>query len=706
MPQSADASPAPDTRSLFARLLARRHGGLLVFVLVFVAVAQLSRLALLLQARHDVSWNPAGLLGAAAIGTAFDVAAALLWAAPLWLLLTALPARAFAGRLGRGLAHAFLLAALYALLFGAVAEWLFWDEFAARFNFIAVDYLVYTREVVGNIRESYPLPWIFAGLGAATLAGYALFLRTGLVGRWLATPPELWSRRWRPALLWLGVILLPALAVEERFIPAFADNYQRELAKNGLWSLFAAFRTNELSYAQFYPTRPLDDAFATLRRALAADGSELPAAPARDTLRLVRNPGTELHPNIVQITVESLSAEFLGTFNPASSLTPNLDALAPRSLVFTRFFATGTRTDRGMEALSLSLPPTAGRSLVKRPRNEDLFTLGSVLRTRGYDTAFIYSGYGYFDNMNYFFGHNGYRVVDRAAVAKSDITFANVWGACDEDLYRWTLREADAAHAAGRPFHHFVMTTSNHRPYTFPAGRIDLPSKTAGRAGAVKYTDFAIGAFLREAATKPWYKDTVFVIVADHCASSAGRSELPVDKYRIPLLVFAPGGQIAPGRVDTVMSQIDYAPTLLGLLHWSYPSRFFGQDVTRIDPAQGRALIGNYQKLGLLANNRLVVLKPVHKKATYSCDPATLELTPAGHDEDLLSRTIAEYETASDLYARHAYTPPTAAEIAALDTGEPATARLQPPTSAPATPGTAAVALLPAAGLASPLATQ
>lgn len=160
---------SPASASLPARLdrlLSRRHGGLLIFLVLFVGVAQLSRLVLLLQARSAVSWNT-GLLAAAAIGLVFDLAAGLLWAAPLWLLLTFAPARAFAGRLGRGIAHLLFGGILYALLFGAVAEWLFWDEFAARFNFIAVDYLVYTKEVVGNIRESYPLPWIFGGLLAA-----------------------------------------------------------------------------------------------------------------------------------------------------------------------------------------------------------------------------------------------------------------------------------------------------------------------------------------------------------------------------------------------------------------------------------------------------------------------------------------------------------------------------------------------------------
>ena len=214
--------------------------------------------------------------------------------------------------------------------------------------------------------------------------------------------------------------------------------------------------------------------------------------------------------------------------------------------------------------MTLSLPPTPGRSIVKRLRNGNMFSLGSVFRSQGYDTAFIYSGYGYFDNMNAFFGNNGYRIVDRASVDKEDITFANAWGACDEDLFNWTLREADQGAKSGKPFHYFVMTTSNHRPFTYPDGRIDLPSKVSGRDGGVKYTDYAINKFLEDASKKPWFKNTIFVIVSDHCASVAGKSELPVQNYHIPLMIYAPGGQIKPGRVDTLMSQIDFPPTLLG----------------------------------------------------------------------------------------------------------------------------------------------
>lgn len=619
-----------------------------------MVLSLLTRLALTVQAVWSLDWN-ASLLAAYAWGALFDLGSALLFAAPLVVLLTVLPAGVFEHRWARILAHVFFIVTLGALLFTAVSEWFFWDEFGTRFNFIAVDYLVYTTEVVANIRESYPMPAVFAALAILSLGGYLLLARTTWLDVWLDGTHETAKRRYATGGIWVAVIAVVAVAMDSRQLPAFDNTYNRELAKNGPWSFFAAFRNNELDYRQFYPTLPVDQAFADLRTELAQDGS-IPLGPAgaRDTLRYVKNTGPEQHLNVIQITVESLSAKYLGAYNPQSKLTPNLDELATKSLVFDQLYATGTRTDRGMEALTLSLPPTPGRSLVKRPNNTGLFTLGSVFNSRGYDTAFIYGGFGYFDNMNTFFGGNGYRVVDRAKVQDSDITFANAWGACDEDLFRWTLREADAQAAAGKPFHFFVMTTSNHRPYTYPDGRIDLPSKISGRQGAVKYTDYAIGELIREASTKPWFKNTVFVIVADHCASVAGKTELPVQNYRIPMLIYTPGGQIAPGHVGDLMSQIDYAPTLLGLLNWSYATRFYGWDV-RTATGDRRALVGNYQQLGLYEPGTLDVLKPMRAHNSYNYDPQSFVLTPRSRDAGERDETIAYYQTASYLYQHDGY---------------------------------------------------
>jgi len=642
------------------RRVSCRHGGVLVFLLLFATIAGLTRVALLGKSLANVSFEWS-LLAAFGWGLLFDLGAALLFAIPLMVLLAILPENFFARVWARGLAHVGIFLALSLLVFGAVSEWVFWDEFSVRFNFIAVDYLLYTKEVIDNIRESYPMPLIFAGIFGVAATVYALTLRTGLVSRWLDDSSEPAGPRWLGAAGWLGAAAVAGFALSSDRLPAFANNYHRELAKNGVWSLFAAFRNNTLDYDQFYATLPIDEAFTQMRTELSADGSTPLGKNPHDTLRFVKNDGSELHPNVIQITVESLSADFLSTFNHASQLTPNLEALARKSLVFENFYATGTRTDRGMEALTLALPPTPGRSLVKRPHNENLFTLGSVFRSRGYDTAFIYGGYGYFDNMNAFFGGNGYRVVDRASVAKKDITFANAWGACDGDLYRWTLREADAAAASGKPFHFFVMTTSNHRPYTYPAGKIDLPSKISGRAGAVKYTDFAIGEFLREAGSKPWFKNTVFVIVADHCASVAGKTELPVDNYHIPLFIYAPGGQIAPGRIADITSQVDYAPTLLGLLNWSYASRFFGWDVRKAS-GDRRALIGNYQRLGLYESGELTVLNPRRGVDQFDRQNAGGPLVRVPTRQEEKDETISYYQIASYLYKNQGYRMLTARE--------------------------------------------
>lgn len=636
--------------------LGRRLSLVLLFGLLFVTVQMATRFGLLLMSSGDAAWD-ASLFSSFFWGLLFDLGAAAFASLPLVLLLAILPRNAFDHRPFRLLLHFLGAVTIGILLFNAAAELIFWDEFGARLNFIAVDYLVYTTEVVGNIRESYNLPLILAvlGLGSAALY-YLLGWRTGLVLRAVEDSREPAGRRLLGSLVFMTACLFYGFHLDSSDLPGFANNYNRELAKNGLWSFFAAFRNNELDYDQFYNRIDIDDAFARVQQDIAlAEGVDPAVFQGRDLLRQVRSERPMLRPNVIQITVESLSAEFLGTYGSNAGLTPQLDALAPQSLVFDQFYATGNRTDRGMEALTLSVPPTPGRSLVKRPENANLFSLGSVFRSQGYTTTFLYGGYAYFDNMATFFGGNGYEVIDRATADSSEVHFANAWGACDEDLYDWTLAKADADAATGKPFHHFVMTTSNHRPYSFPDGRIDLPSKVSGRKGAVKYSDFAIGRFFAEAAKRDWFKNTVFVIVADHCASSAGKTALPIERYRVPLLIYAPGGQIAPGRIKTLTSQIDYAPTLLSLLGWNYPSRFYGWDVTRLPPEHGRALIGNYQRLGLLlADHRFGILEPPRRFSTYLHEPNSAGLIAMpSPDTELVAKTAAYYQSASYLFKNH-----------------------------------------------------
>lgn len=629
------------------KLLQMRFGGLVIFYIIFLTIAQLTRVALLLQTPGQFDYHIHKIVPAFLCGFLYDFATASQASIPLVLLLLILPQRWFASRWHRWAACAGFFLLTYVLLFGAVAEWFFWDEFASRFNFIAVDYLIYTTEVIGNIRESYPLPLIFGGLAILTSGVFALLWKAGWLQHWFGVT-ESWRAGRKPALLWLTLPLAFHFILSNQRVPEFGNAYNQELARNGLYSFFAAFRHNSLDYEKFYPTLPAADAFALIKKQAAVQPPAGSDTNLFDITRPIHHDGPEKKWNVIQITVESLSAKFLGCFGNTNELSPNLDRIFQESLVFTNLYATGTRTVRGMEALTLCVPPTPGQSIVRRPHNENLFSVGALFNTRGYDTAFIYSGYGYFDNMNAYFAANGYRVVDRTSVAKSDITFATIWGACDEDLFRWTMREADAAFAAGKPFHHFVMTTSNHRPFTFPANCVPLP--TGHREGAVQYTDYAIGKFLEAARAKPWFTNTLFVIVGDHCASAAGKTALPIPGYHIPAFVWNPT-LVQPQQVGTLCSQIDLLPTIFGLMEWSYGSRFYGKDILRMTPSEQRAYVSTYQRLGYLRDGKLAVLEPVRRQRMFTLTAPQATPVAAPADLDFMREAISEYQTASYLFA-------------------------------------------------------
>ncbi|MBK8134010.1 MAG: LTA synthase family protein [Gammaproteobacteria bacterium] len=609
-----------------------------------------TRAGLLALAFGDLPRDAITLAGIFAIGTVYDLAFYAYALLPVALYVVLVPERWWYSRANRYWVHGCVLVTLYGLGFIVAAEFLFWDEFQARFNFIAVDYLVYRREVTDNIVESYPVALILLGILIVTAVIYRMLAPR--IERCLR-PGRGDTARWPLRLAVLaGALAAPTLAyvgLDQELHDFSSNTFANELARNGPYQFIAAFRNNELDYAQFYARLPDARSSALMKREVEEAVMSGEAAAIYDIRRFIDNPGVSAPKNIMLVMVESLSADYLGTFGNRAGLTPFLDELAGQSLLFTNFFATGTRTVRGLEAVTLSIPPTPGQSIVKRlGRETGLWSLGNVLGEQGYDTRFIYGGNGYFDNMNAFFSGNGYAVIDLAGMPKEKVGFSNAWGVADEGLYDVALDAADQAHAAGRPFFFHLMTTSNHRPYTYPEGRIDIPSGS-GRAGAVKYTDWALRHLFETARAKPWFKDTVFVVVADHCAGSAGKVALPLERYRIPLMIY--GKDVAPARIETIASQIDVAPTLLALLHLDYASAFFGKDILAEPPGAGRALISTYQSLGLYRPGLLSILAPnrhlEQQRNPESDAPAVAR--PAAPDADL-ERTIAYYQGASYVY--------------------------------------------------------
>lgn len=486
----------------------------------------------------------------------------------------------------------------------AAMELVFWSEFGVRFNFIAVDYLVYTHEVIGNIMESYPIFWMVLAVILAGIGVFKLMSRGKDVS-------EASSTSMKACGLYLVSILacagLGGTFLHYGYRNLGSDNlYATQIQENGCWDFLEAFTSHELDYDQFY----------SLIEGNESDVTYNELCGMQNGVRSVTDSLVEIHKNIVLITIESLSADYFTAYGNDDNRTPALDALMDKSLVFDNLYATGNRTVRGLEAVTLCTPPTAGESIVKRPDNGGKFSTGSVLRSKGYSTTFIYGGDSYFDNMGAFFSGNGYDVFDKASYNKDKMLFSNIWGTCDEDSYREALNLFDTKSSEGQPFFAHIMTISNHRPYTYPDGRIEGNPMT--RKAAVQYTDLAIGKFLNEAEQHEWFNNTVFVIVADHCASSAGKTSLPLECYHIPAMIYAPGF-IEPARISKTCSQIDLMPTLFSLLHLSYDSEFCGQDILA-DDFKERAFMATYQDLGYYSDGILTILSPVRRVMQYSIE--------------------------------------------------------------------------------------
>lgn len=627
--------------------------------LLYVALSFLTRIVLLIWSASDVDFNFIYILRAFLTGLGFDIAIGLSFLLLYAVYLLLFPKRWIGSLADKVFTYGYLSLVLIIIFFGWMAEFPFWDEFGVRFNFIAVDYLIYTYEVVSNINQSYPLPLIIAVLVGLVVGTFFLLNKTGILRNTFSDKRPIRIR----AIYSLPVLVVAflLLGVMKNKQADFSNNLVvNELGKNGVFSFFAAFHSNELDYKTFYPTLSDREAYTILKKTLLQENQQY-ASAQWDNINRITKGENESRPNIILIAIESFSGDFLKAFGNKDNLTPNYDSLANQSIFFTNLYATGTRTVRGMEALTLCVPPTPGNSIVRRPNNDHIFSIATILKQKNYHPYFIYGGDGYFDNMNNFFGGQGFDIVDRDRgnplsdkidthrynIPTNEVSFENAWGICDEDLYKQAIKYADKSNAANTPFFQFVMTTSNHKPYTFPEGTIDLPQ--GDRNAAVKYTDYALGKFIAEAQQKPWFKNTVFVIVADHCASSAGKWEINVDKHHIPAIIYNLPHE--PQRIDRLASQIDVMPTLFGYLNWNYTSALYGKDINQMKAGEERAFIGNYRTLGLLKENLFTQIDDRKRVKQFRVSEKDKSLSETKNQKrELVSETITYYQTASERF--------------------------------------------------------
>ncbi len=632
------------------KIFRHRFGPLAVVALIVCSLSLLTRIILLVKSWPNLELNPLRFIAIFVIGLFYDIVVSAFFAIPAALYCWLMKDSFYQKKWQRIPLFILFFIITLILVLNAGSEIVFWNEFSVRYNFIAVDYLIYTTEVLGNIWESYNIPLIASAVFLVTLL--ILFL----VRKKIMESQQVSMRFGRRTVFFFLFMLLPVAGyflVNNRIKNFSNNNYVNELSGNGIYEFGSAFWNNEIDYNRFYVVHNDTANIKLLRQMLQAPNTTFSNDPL-SIERQVKSDSPEHKWNVVLVSVESLSGDYLKHFGGKENITPFLDSLIPHSLFFENFYASGTRTVRGLEALSLAIPPTPGQSIVRRPNNENMFTMGSVLKTKGYDVNYIYGGNSFFDNMGYFFSHSSYTVLDKRDIPDSLVNHTTAWGVDDEAAFNYTLQQCDKSYNSGKLFFNHIMTVSNHRPYTFPDGRIDIPSAAQAVAGGVKYTDYAINKFLLDAQKKPWFNNTLFVIVADHCAKSAGKTDLPVNRYHIPCFIYAPG-LIKPGIEQRLTSQIDLAPTVLGMMNLDYTSRFMGYDIYRAPANDERIFISTYQDMGYVKGDTLVVLSPQQKAVMYKIDFSTGAARPLVMDIKLLDEAIASYQGASFLYKNDRY---------------------------------------------------
>ncbi len=643
----------PIDRSVFAAAPASRlwsrlavcgpYAALALLFLLGLPLLSLSRIGLMLWQGERVAatgiW-PEMLLQ----GVRVDIIQLSLFALPL-LLLAPLLALRRPWPLWRRLNALWVVLAVATLTLLEIATPQFIGEYDARPNRLFVEYLKYPHEVLAMLWSGFRLQ-LLAGLAGTALAAVAT---VRLLRPWLRQE-HAWPL-WKLWLSWPLLVLLCLLAIRSNLDhrpanPALfaltGDPMVNTLILNSAWSVTHAVyamrheaRSSEI-YGQMDNAAILDE----LRKAKASLGDARPLLGNAEIPTLLAQKATQRRGkplNLVIVLEESLGATFVESLGGVP-VTPELEKLKNEGWWFEQLYATGTRSIRGIEAVVTGFPPTPAQAVVKLSlAQHDFASLASILAQHGYSSEFIYGGEAHFDNMRGFFTNNGFARITDGKDYKNPV-FTGSWGVSDEDLFAKAHERLSEKHQAGESSFTLVFTSSNHAPFEFPDGRIALYEEPKGTDNnAVKYTDYALGRFIAQAKASDYWKDTVFLIVADHDIRVRGNSLVPIERFHIPGLIL--GADLAPRRVKTVASQIDLAPTLLSLLGVDAEHPLIGRDLTR-EPADlpGRAMMQYEQHYAWMEGDQVVILRPEKTPEHARYDRTKKHLQPAAPPADAAAR--------------------------------------------------------------------
>lgn len=546
-----------------------------------------------------------------------------------------LPLAAFDGSwpIWQAISYYWVIVTTVLLVFLELATPGFISEYDVRPNRLFVEYLKYPKEVCSMLWRGFRTH-VFTGLGFTALA---YWLMTQYMAPWLQAEKS-WGAittlvSWPIAIVLLALIIRSSTGHRPANPSKFAittDALVNSLILNSSWSVSYAIYglKHENKSSEIYGKMPKE---LMLGITLKAHASELKRNEQFPTLRNAPSSRKKDKPlNLVIILEESLGATFVESLGGVP-VTPELEKLKHEGMWFKHLYATGTRSVRGIEAVVSGFPPTPAQSVVKLSLSQrNFFTIAKLLGNQGYHTEFIYGGESHFDNMNGFFMGNGFQSVIDQKDFKNPV-FVGSWGVSDEDLFNKAHEQHLMYHDKNQPFFSLIFSSSNHAPFEFPDGRIELyDEKKATEQNAVKYADHALGQFIKQAKQSDYWQDTVFLIVADHDIRVRGETLVPIKNFHIPGLIL--GGSIEAQEIETITSQIDLPVTVLSLMGLDAEHPMIGRDMSVLDKStQGRAMMQFEQNYAWMENNEVVILRPQKPSVFGVYNPQSKSLAVSDH---------------------------------------------------------------------------
>ncbi|MCT7579360.1 LTA synthase family protein [Aliarcobacter butzleri] len=468
----------------------------------------------------------------------------------------------------------YILFFLVIALFIECASFPFFAQYDLRPNYLFIEYLEYPQEVTSLLFKDYKFQFIAVFiLIIATIRIYSKskfinfeqVFKQNYISRILILAPIL-------LVLFLGirsslghrpVNISDALYSENRVI--------NEITKNSLHSLGYAYYSNKKAENNIskYGKIDIKEAYKVASLAIGIDYKDEKKPFYREVKSKL---ASKKQKNLVIFIQESMGAQFTG-FIGKQNFTPNLDNLAQDYLSFTNLYSNGTRSVRGLAALTSGTLPINGIEVIKRNKSQEgYFTVASLLKPYGYKSSFIYGGEARFDNMKGWYLGNGFDEV----IEQKDFTnpiFTSTWGVSDEDLVIKANEKFKSYYENKEKFVSVMFSSSNHMPFELPDGKIEFEKNIPKTSveNAIKYADFAIGKFFELAKKEDYFKDTVFVVIADHNVRVYGDQIVPIDMFQIPAVIVSSD---IPHQIFTnLTSQSDVLATALDLIgiDLSYP---------------------------------------------------------------------------------------------------------------------------------------